>query len=61
MAEKYNGQYSAILTQQAWSIQGLLYGEKQNFSYRTNVGNTEETAHSLRDTQPHNINDVPIL
>ena len=35
-AKKEQGQYQAILTGQAWSIKGLLYGQKitpKNFTF----------------------------
>ena len=35
LAKKERGQYSAILTEQAWSIKGLLYGFLGNISYGT--------------------------
>jgi len=35
LAKKERGQYSAILTEQAWSIKDLLYGFWGNFSCRT--------------------------
>ena len=34
-AKKERGQYQAILTEQAWSIKGLLYGFRGNFSRGT--------------------------
>ena len=33
-AKKERGQYPAILTEQAWSIQYLLYGLKENYFLR---------------------------
>ena len=35
LAEKERGQYQAILTEQAWSIEDLLYGFRRNFSCGT--------------------------
>jgi len=35
LAKKERGQYSAILTEQAWSIKDLLYAFRENFSCRT--------------------------
>ena len=35
LAKKERGQYPAILTEQAWSIKGLLYGFRGNISYGT--------------------------
>ena len=32
--KKERGQYAAILTEQAWSIKYLLYGQKEDFSMR---------------------------
>ena len=32
--QKEQGQYSAILTEQAWSIKVLLYGQRENFYLR---------------------------
>ena len=32
LAEKERGQYPAILTEQTWSIKGLLYGFRGNFA-----------------------------
>jgi len=35
LTKKEQGQYPAILTEQAWSIKDLLYGFRGNFSCRT--------------------------
>ena len=34
LAKKERGQYTAILTEQTWSIKDLLYGFRGNYSYR---------------------------
>ena len=39
MRKKELGQCTVILTQQAWSMKDLLYGQKQIFCSGTNAGN----------------------
>ena len=44
LAKKERGQYPAILTEQAWSIKDLLYGNKtkQKKNLRDTAGNPEQ-------------------
>ena len=43
LAKKERGRYPAILTEQAWSIKGLLYGFSGKFFLRDTAGSPERT------------------
>ena len=40
--QKEQGQYQAILTEQAWSIKNLLYRKKEHYFLRDTAGSSEQ-------------------
>ena len=53
-AKKERGQYSAILTEQAWSIKDLLYG----FTFKLKLQQQNKTGHETEILHSRSVQDL---
>ena len=62
-AKKERGQYPTIMTEQAWSIKGLLYGQKITPRLREQSGQsrTQDSLHLAARGASQKINSVTVL